>query len=117
MSVPTSAEVGSGRCPDTLPPFEKGGRKLSIRFATAPLVCSGASQTAIETRMTWGKVELFRSLIRMKYVLTIRIQPERFLIAPFGLYGIPESLQVRERNFLIRLPVRASCARCAPEML
>ena len=36
LGVPDSAESGSGRCPDTPPPFEKGGRKLLNCFATGP---------------------------------------------------------------------------------
>ena len=35
LGVPRSADLGSGRCPDTPPPFEKGGRKLLGLFATA----------------------------------------------------------------------------------
>ena len=29
-SVPLSADSGSGLCPESLPPFEKGGRKLLV---------------------------------------------------------------------------------------
>ena len=30
LSIPTSADVGTGRCPVTLSPFEKGERKLCV---------------------------------------------------------------------------------------
>ena len=33
--------------------------------------------------------------------MTIQIQPERLMIAPFGLYGILESLHVRESELSI----------------
>jgi len=34
--IKDETQSGSGRCPDTLPPFEKGGPKLLDCFATAP---------------------------------------------------------------------------------
>ncbi len=46
-SVSTSAEVELGRCPNTPPPFEKGGRKLLLCFAMLFITKNNARYSAL----------------------------------------------------------------------